>query len=118
VRQGGATARRMLIQAAANAWNVPASECRAAKSMITHAPSGRTVTYGKVADAAAKIDSAEGRGPEGPEGLEDCRPAAEAAGHGREAHRQADLWRRSQAARDGECGDQGLPGLRRQGAEL
>jgi isoquinoline 1-oxidoreductase beta subunit len=46
----------MLIQAAANAWGVPASECKAAKSVITHAPSGRTTTYGKVADAAGKLD--------------------------------------------------------------
>src|SRR3989441_1756084 len=55
VRQGGATARTMLIQAAADAWKVPASECSAANSVITHRPSGRTTTYGKVAEAAAKI---------------------------------------------------------------
>jgi len=55
VREGGATARTMLIQAAADAWKVPASECSAANSVITHAPSGRTTTYGKVAEAAAKI---------------------------------------------------------------
>src|SRR5262245_38348074 len=55
VRQGGATARVMLVQAAANAWNVPASECGAANSVITHKPSGRTTTYGKVAEAAAKL---------------------------------------------------------------
>src|SRR5215467_3064180 len=40
VRKGGATARMMLIQAAANAWNVPASECGAANGVITHQPSG------------------------------------------------------------------------------
>src|SRR5919198_4209764 len=56
VREGGATARIMLIQAAANAWNVPASECSAANSVITHKPSGRTTTYGKVAEAAAKVE--------------------------------------------------------------
>jgi isoquinoline 1-oxidoreductase beta subunit len=55
VRKGGATARMMLIQAAANDWKVPASECTAANSMITHAPSGRTTTYGKVAEAAAQL---------------------------------------------------------------
>src|SRR5437870_6956425 len=55
VRQGGATARTMLIQAAADAWKVPASECSAADSVITHRPSGRTTTYGKVAEAAAKL---------------------------------------------------------------
>lgn len=55
VRKGGATARVMLIQAAANDWKVPASECTAANSVITHAPSGKTTTYGKVAEAAAKL---------------------------------------------------------------
>jgi isoquinoline 1-oxidoreductase beta subunit len=55
VRKGGATARIMLVQAAANNWNVPASECKAEKSIITHTPSGRTLTYGKVAEAAAKV---------------------------------------------------------------
>src|SRR5437899_6622776 len=55
VRKGGATARVMLVQAAANAWGVPAAECSAANSVITHKPSGRTTTYGKVAEAAAKL---------------------------------------------------------------
>jgi isoquinoline 1-oxidoreductase beta subunit len=55
VRKGGATARVMLVQAAADAWKVPASECSAVNSVITHKPSGRTTTYGKVAEAAAKV---------------------------------------------------------------
>jgi isoquinoline 1-oxidoreductase beta subunit len=55
VRKGGATARMMLIQAAANDWKVPVAECSAANSVITHAPSGRTTTYGKVVEAAAKL---------------------------------------------------------------
>ncbi len=44
VRKGGATAREMLVQAAANAWGVTAAECSAANSVITHRPSGRTTT--------------------------------------------------------------------------
>jgi isoquinoline 1-oxidoreductase beta subunit len=56
VRQGGAAARMMLVQAAATAWKVPATECTAANSVITHKPSGRTVTYGKVASAAAALE--------------------------------------------------------------
>src|ERR1700733_8164301 len=56
VRKGGGAARIMLIQAAANEWKVPASECTAPKSIITHTPSGRTTTYGKVAEAAARIE--------------------------------------------------------------
>jgi isoquinoline 1-oxidoreductase subunit beta len=56
VRKGGATARMMLIQAAANDWKVPVAECTAANSVITHAPSGKTTTYGKVVEAAAKLE--------------------------------------------------------------
>ena len=55
MRKGGATARMMLVQAAADEWKVPVAECSAASSVITHTPSGRTTTYGKVAIAAAKI---------------------------------------------------------------
>src|SRR5687767_5364488 len=50
VRQGGATARTMLVLAAANAWNAPVAECTVANSVITHKPTGRTTTYGKVAE--------------------------------------------------------------------
>ena len=57
VRKGGAAARQMLIQAAANGWNVPSSECSAAGSVITHKISGRTTTFGKVADAAGKLEA-------------------------------------------------------------
>src|SRR3989442_14741591 len=48
VRKGGALARMMLVQAAANEWKIPASECSVANGVITHAPSGRTTTFGKV----------------------------------------------------------------------
>jgi isoquinoline 1-oxidoreductase beta subunit len=56
VRQGGAAAREMLKHAAANEWKVPASEVSASNGVITHTPSGRTTTYGKVAEAAAKLE--------------------------------------------------------------
>ncbi|MDX1580149.1 MAG: molybdopterin cofactor-binding domain-containing protein, partial [Alphaproteobacteria bacterium] len=55
VRKGGAAARIMLVEAAAAEWDVPVSECVAEKSVITHTPSGKTVTYGAVAGAAAKL---------------------------------------------------------------
>ena len=57
VRQGGAAARMMLMQAAANEWKVPVAECTAATSVITHTPTGRTTTYGRVAEAAAKLEA-------------------------------------------------------------
>jgi isoquinoline 1-oxidoreductase beta subunit len=57
MRKGGAAARQMLIQAAANEWGVPAGECTVAKGVITHSPSGRTTSYGKVAEAASKLEA-------------------------------------------------------------
>jgi isoquinoline 1-oxidoreductase subunit beta len=56
VRKGGAAAREMLKQAAANEWKVPVAEVSASNGVITHKPSGRTTTYGKVAEAAAKLE--------------------------------------------------------------
>ena len=55
VRRGGAAARMMLLQAAADQWKVPAGELTVANGVIRHAASGRTTTYGKVAAAAAKV---------------------------------------------------------------
>ncbi|MBG0808232.1 xanthine dehydrogenase family protein molybdopterin-binding subunit [Methylosinus sp. H3A] len=55
VRKGGATAREMLIRAAADGWKVPARECKAEKGIITHAASGRSTSFGKVAAAAAQL---------------------------------------------------------------
>ena len=56
VRKGGAAARIMLMQAAANEWKVPVAELKTAKGVITHDASKRSTTYGKVALAAAKIE--------------------------------------------------------------
>src|ERR1043165_3408971 len=56
VRKGGAAARIMLVQAAADQWKVPASECTVSKGTITHKASNRSTTYGKVAEAAAKLE--------------------------------------------------------------
>jgi len=56
VRKGGATAREMLVMAAANQWKVSAAECVASVGVITHPPSGRRTTYGKVAAAAARLE--------------------------------------------------------------
>jgi isoquinoline 1-oxidoreductase beta subunit len=56
VRKGGAAARELLLQAAANAWGVPVSELTVAKGVITHKASNRSTTYGKVAEAAAKLE--------------------------------------------------------------
>ena len=59
VQQVGASARERLIAAAAARWNVPASECAAAMSVVTHKPSGRTLRYGELAADAAKVKLAK-----------------------------------------------------------
>lgn len=64
VRKGGAAARIMLVQAAANQWGVPAVECLAVNSVITHQASGRSVSFGKVAAAAAKLPVPDAKGIE------------------------------------------------------
>jgi isoquinoline 1-oxidoreductase beta subunit len=55
VREGGAVARAMLIQAAANAWGVSPDSCSAARSVVTHVATGRNMRYGELAEAAAKL---------------------------------------------------------------
>jgi isoquinoline 1-oxidoreductase beta subunit len=55
LRNAGATARYMLIQAAAKRWNVPANECTASNSFVVHSKTGNKLGYGELADDAAKI---------------------------------------------------------------
>jgi len=53
LRKAGATARTMLVNAAAAQWNVDAANCTAERGVVHHAPSGRSLTYGQLASAAA-----------------------------------------------------------------
>jgi isoquinoline 1-oxidoreductase beta subunit len=55
LRKAGAAAREMLVAAAAAQWDVPAAECQAANSVVTHKPTGRTLRFGELAEAAAKL---------------------------------------------------------------
>ena len=54
MREAGAAARIMLVQAAAEQWKVSADTCKAAHGEVVHTPSGRKLSYGKLAAAAAK----------------------------------------------------------------
>ncbi|KMO31490.1 aldehyde dehydrogenase [Methylobacterium aquaticum] len=56
VRQGGAAARTMLVAAAAQEWTVPPGECRVERGVIRHPASGRSTTFGKVAEAAGRME--------------------------------------------------------------
>jgi len=55
LRQAGASARLMLIQAAAKRWRVPIDTCQAQRGEVIHAPSGRRLGYGALAAAAAAL---------------------------------------------------------------
>ncbi len=55
MRLAGGTARVMLIQAAAQQWNVPVSECKTDVHAVVHTPSGRRLGYGDLATAASKL---------------------------------------------------------------
>src|SRR5207244_1991611 len=55
LRKAGATARAMLITAAAEAWKVDRTTCRAENGAVVHEPSGRRLPYGKLATRAARL---------------------------------------------------------------
>ena len=59
LRRAGATARTMLVAAAAQTWDVDPTSCRAKRGVVTHTPSGRTLTYGALADKAGKLPVTE-----------------------------------------------------------
>jgi isoquinoline 1-oxidoreductase subunit beta len=55
LRQAGATARMMLVAAAAKRWNVDPASCRAQSGEVLHPPTGRRATYGELAADAAHM---------------------------------------------------------------
>ena len=55
LRRAGATARVMLVAAAAQRWNVDPGSCQAQNGVVVHKPTGRKLGYGALADAAAKV---------------------------------------------------------------
>ena len=55
LRRAGASARVMLVSAAAQLWKVDLSTCHAEKGVVVHGPTGRKLAYGKLVDAAAKL---------------------------------------------------------------
>jgi isoquinoline 1-oxidoreductase beta subunit len=55
LRRAGATARAILVTAAAQTWKVDATSCRAEKGEVIHVPTGRKLTYGALVDKAARL---------------------------------------------------------------
>jgi len=60
LRQAGATARRMLEQAAADQWGVPVEECSAVSHTVTHSATGQSAPYGELVEAAMDVAVPEG----------------------------------------------------------
>lgn len=56
LRKAGASAREMLVKAASQQWKVPEEECYAEDAKVFHKPSGKSVGYGDLAEAASKIE--------------------------------------------------------------
>ncbi len=94
------------------------AECTAANSVVTHTPSGRTTTYGKVAEAAAKVEPPTDVKLKDPKDWKIAGKALKRLDTVGQDHRQDDLRHRRQAAGHAQRRDQGLPGLRRQAEEL
>jgi isoquinoline 1-oxidoreductase beta subunit len=116
VRKGGAAARAMLVQAAADAWQVPAAECRTAAG-VGHPPSGRTTTYGKVAAAAGKLQPPTDIKLKDPK---DWKIAGKRLARLDTVDKTTgkQIYGMDLAARPAERRHQGLPGVRRQAQEL
>ena len=116
----GAEARERLLLAAAKVWGVPVEEVSSANSVITHGPTGRTTTYGKVASLAAADAASESRADphQAAVGMDADGDRAEESRCPFESHRQSRLRHRRSPARHEMGGGQIVPRLWRQGEEL
>ena len=113
LRQAGATARSMLVAAAAKRWNVDPTSCRAQSGEVLHAQSGRRIKYGELAADAARMPMPDKRGPQAPAGVQAHRYARQAAGHTGEGQRNGGLWHRRPAAGPEDRDAGAIAGLRR-----
>jgi isoquinoline 1-oxidoreductase beta subunit len=104
LRQAGAAARAMLVQAAANQWQVEPASCSASNGKVTHAASARTVGYGDLVDAAGGL----------PEEFHADRQALQAPRHPRQDQWQSRLRHRCDVAGHEVRDARAVAGLRRQ----
>ena len=120
VRRGGAVARMMLLQAAANEWKVPVEELTVSNGTIRHAASKRQTTYGRVAAAASKLTPPDPKSVKlkDPKNWTIAGKPMKRLDTARQAQRQQGLRDRHQAAGHAQRRDQGHAGLRRQAQEL
>ena len=115
LRIAGAAARAMLVQAAAQQWQVDPASCSASNGKVTHAASGTHARLWRSGGCGGQCSGAARSAAQGPERFRADRQAAQALRHARQDQRQGHLWHRRDAARH-EVRDIGRKsGIRRQG---
>ena len=117
LRQAGATARTMLVAAAAKRWNVDPASCRAQGGEVLHAPTDAASKYGELAADAARMPVPENVGAQATEGFQAHRHAGQAPRHAGEGQRNGRLWHRRPAAGREDRDACAVAGLRRPGEE-
>jgi CO/xanthine dehydrogenase Mo-binding subunit len=119
MRQVGAAIRQMFIQAAAEKWDVPASECYAQGGRVYHRKSAHSLGYGELADRASKQKppALNARQAERSERIQDHRQSHTECGHTEDRQRTADLLHRRQLAGYVVRRVSQVSGLRRKGKE-
>ena len=117
LQQAGASARARLVQAAANQWNVPASECVAENGAVLHKASNRSLTYGKLAPDAAKITLDKEPAIKTPDQFKLVGKPLAASRHAGEGERRGEIRHRYAHRGHDLCRDHLLPGRGRNGRQ-
>ena len=118
LREAGATARVMLVTAAAQTWGVAENTCTTDKGEVIHQASGRRLKYGTLVDKAAALAGADRRHAQGSEELQAARQLARTSRCSREGQRQRHVRHRREAARAAHGEGRAVSGLRREGRSL
>ena len=114
LREAGATARTMLVAAAAAAWNVDPASCQTEKGVVIHAATGRRLGYGELVDSAAGLPVPTTVALKDPERLQAHRHAGQAPRQCRQGQWHGGVRHRRQAAGHEDRDGRRLPRLRRQ----
>ena len=118
LRQSGATARAMLMTAAAQTWGVAESTVSTEKGEVVHRASGRRLKYGALVDKAAALPAPQSGRAQGSEGLQGARPVAAASGYSAEGQRHRRVRPRREASGHARRARGAMSGVRRQGRQL
>jgi len=113
LRQAGATARTMLIAAAAQRWKVDTASCRAQSGEVLHVPTTRRLKYGELAADAARVPIPDKVALKRPEDFKLICTPRQAAGHAGEGQRHSPLWHRCPAIGREDRHTRAIAGLRR-----